>query len=247
MGYGIRVTASGGQFQIDSDLVQTKHLAIHTKDSLSASHTTPGKVVTGVGDILFCKASGDNGAVIANVNVINETVGTVSYARGRVHTFYDDIDYLLLKSASNATDYATSIASTDYGIQVKNSASPPQVCFDSRILNFGFEIIQVFPKAEFVGLKYGAANYNYTSNTVFAGAANTFGNVNHASHRKIYVGIFGPQYSPNPSSGITHMAFQYVSSSNKIFYSGVNSFSLPGQQHVPIPNQSEVIVGELFE
>ena len=242
MAYGIRATASGGEFQIDSSLSTTKHLAVHSKGYFTGN---TGKLVIDIGDVVFARAYNSNGTVGVNINKINETVDGVSYAAGRVYTFAFPVDWVRTKPSTNSSAYSTAIASTDYGIQVKNATGA--VCFDSRIVNFGFDIIQIHGRNTMAGLGSGFAGYNSTNNTVFAGAANTF-NVSHASHRKIYVSIFGAEYDPNVLSGTTHMSFKYNSSSNKIFYEGWVAFNLgSGDTHLPFQNQSEILVGELTE
>jgi hypothetical protein len=178
-----------------------------------------------------------------NTNSSPETVNSVSYAKGRVYTFAFPVDWIITKPADNATAYATAIASTNYGLQVKNGSG--DVCFDSRILTFGFEIIQIFGKNVLPGLHKDLSGYDHNGNTLFAGASGTFTPGN-AAHRKIYVSLAGAFFTPNPLSGLTHMSFRYDQSGNKIKYEGWLSASAPVGINA-FRNRSEILVGELTE
>ena len=241
MGYGLRATATGGEFQIDSSLNTTVHLAVHTKGSFTSAG---GKLVIDIGDLVFARAYNSNGTLGVNVNRSAETVNGVSYAKGRVYTFYAATDYIVTKPSTNATAFASSINATGYGVQVKNYSG--NVCFDSRIVTSGFEITQVHAKYSMAGLASNISGYNASNNIVFAGAANTF-NVNHASHRKIYVSLAGAEYNPSVTSGFTQMSFKYNSSTNQIFYEGWLSFTLFSAYQIAWGNMSEILVGELTE
>ena len=241
MGYGLRATAAGGEFQIDSSLNTTVHLAVHTKGSFTSAG---GKVVIDIGDLVFARAYNSNGTLGVNVNRLAETVNGVSYPKGRVYTFIAPTDYVVTKPSTNATAFASSINATGYGVQVKNYSG--NVCFDSRIVTSGFEIIQVHAKQSMSGLASNISGYNASNNIVFSGASNTF-NVTNAAHRKIYVSLAGAEYHPSVTSGFTQMSFKYNSSTNQIFYEGWLSFTLFSAYQLAWPPMSEILVGELTE
>ena len=242
MGYGIQVTASGGEFQIDSSLSTTQHLAIHEKGSVSAGE----KIIIDFGDVVFVRASGSNGRVQVKTNRSTEVVGGTTYAIGRVYTFIGATDYIITKPASSSS-HSTAIAATDYGIQVKNQSD--DVCFDSRTLNFGLEITQVHARNSFYGGHSSIYGYSASNNTVFTGAANTLNPAN-AAYRHIYVSVFGAEYSGSVTDGILVSGYNYVSSTNKIYHEGFVAWTSQGgfyNGQVPILNHSEILVGELFE
>ena len=231
MGYGITATASGGQFQIDSSLSSTQHLSVYEKGSVLAG----GTKIIDFGDVVFARASGSNGPLQVNTN----RVVTSGYAIGRIYTFRYAADYVITKPIS-LTTFATSIATTDYGIQVKNQSGA--VCFDSRALNFGLEIIQVHARNSLYGGHPQITGYSAANNVVFS---NSF------SSRNIYVSVFGSEnnYS-NVTNGILVSGYVYNSSNGTIHHEGFVSWPpVPGfySGQVPILNPSEILVGELFE
>ena len=71
MAYGIRATASGGEFQIDSSLSTTKHLAVHSKGYFTGN---TGKLVIDIGDVVFARAYNSNGTVGVNINKIRRII-----------------------------------------------------------------------------------------------------------------------------------------------------------------------------
>ena len=250
MTYGLRATASGNEFQIDSSLTTTKHLAVHSTGLVNAN----GTVVLDPEDILFIRValasgtSAQSNSSDLQVKWTRTMSGTPSVMTAVTAHFRYAAEWLICKpsTSSSFSSHVSAGTGKTYGIQVKNANG--DVCFDSRTVIKGLEILGVFGKNNFPGghPQHSSYTYNSSGNTVFAGAANTF-NVSHASHRKIYVSMFGCEYTPNVFSGTTHMSFKYDNSSNKIFYEGWNAFNIGGQVHGAWPNGSEIIVGELLE
>lgn len=231
MTYGIRATASGGQFQIDSSLTGTKHLAVSVVGTVVAG----GTVTIGAQELLFVRGPAASGGVGINFN----TTGTVA----TFHSSQGATDYVLCRP-SDSSSHTGALNATDYGIQVKNASGA--VCFDSRAAVKGLTIVSVLAKNAMAGGDPGISGYNIAANTLFAGSAGTF-TAGNAAYRKLYVSCGGAQFSPNVLSGTTHSAFTFDYSGNKILYKGFISFNVGGQVQLPYRNQSEILVGELFE
>ena len=231
MAYGIRATASGGQFQIDSSLTGTKHLAVSVVGTVAAG----GQLTIGSQELLFVRGPSAAPGVGINFN----STGTVA----TFHSSQGATDYVLCRP-SDSSSHTGAINATDYGIQVKNASGA--VCFDSRAVVKGLTIVSVIAKNAMAGGDPGIAGYNGSANTVFAGSAGTFDSTN-AAYRKLYVSCGGAQFTPNVLSGTSHSAFTFDYSGNKIFYKGFVSFNVGGQVQLPYRNQSEILVGELFE
>ena len=222
MGYGLIATASGGQFQIDSSLLGTKHLAVHTKGSVSAN----GWVTMDPDDLILVRSSATSGTtngVEVKFSVINGNYRA---------TFRHDTDYIICKPA----DYSSFPAA--YGLQVKNGSG--DVCFDSRALSKGLNIISILGKNTLYGGDPSIYGYNATNNTVFSGAPLS----------NLYVSCFGAEYAGSVTSGITTSGYTFNFTTPTILHRGFVSWSsgggfYNGQQ--PVPNRSEILLGELIE
>tara|TARA_B110000211_G_scaffold230651_1_gene290541 strand:- start:474 stop:1151 length:678 start_codon:yes stop_codon:yes gene_type:complete len=225
MGYGLIATASGGQFQIDSSLLGTKHLAVHTKGSVSAN----GWVAMDSDDLILVRSSATSGTGTVEVKF---SVISGNYRA----TFRHDTDYIICKPA----DYSSFPAA--YGLQVKNGSG--DVCFDSRALSKGLKIISILGKNTLIGGHPSIYGYNAAYNTVFSVSGTSLSN--------LYVSCFGAEYSGSVTSGITTSAFNFDVTNSKILHLGFVAWSSPpsggfynGQ--VPVSNRSEILVGELIE
>ena len=247
MAYGIQVDASGGQFQIDSNLVGTRHLVIQVSSAVTSNG---GTVTIGGNDRLFVRGTSTYNYVNLNWN-----------AAGTVCTFTSPAQYLICRPSDSNT-HASVISSTSHGLQIKNASGA--VCFDSRALEKGLSIIAVHAKGTLLGgdINGHAPNqpsvpaYNSpypNSNSVYIGAAG----VTSLSSRKIYVSAFGNSASGNPNSqpsvpasGEVHSGYFFDYTNNKILHRGwlrwASAGGFPGNT-IPVANQSEIIVGEMFE
>ena len=231
MAFGFLATASGGQFQIDSSLLTTKHLAVSAAGSVSAG----GQLTIGSQELLFVRGPSAAPGVGINFN----STGTVA----TFHSSQGATDYILCRPADSSS-HAGAINASAYGMQIKNASDV--VCFDSRTVLKGLSIVSVIAKNAMAGGDPGIAGYSVSANTVFSGSAGTFDSTN-AAYRKLYVSCGGAKFTPNVLSGETHSAFTFDYSGNKILYKGFTSFNVGGQSQLPYRNQSEILVGELFE
>ena len=244
MAYGLIATGADGIFQIDSSLSTTVQLAVHSSGTVAASGTVTGLTAT---DIVFANVTSTQcSAASANqgkVEVIYNSAGTIA-------TFRYPANYIVLKSTTsiNATT-STNAWNTEnnaggYGLQVKNASG--DICFDSRYIGRigGFKITTVMGKNTRNGGTYnpenGAATYSYANNEVQSG---TISNK--------YVAVYGGYYTGNTASGEVRggFTFDYSGTTNKLYYRGYWASSQPGfgvPVYIPLPNQSEIIVGELL-
>ena len=222
MSYGLIATASGGQFQIDSSLSGTKHLAVHTKGSAAVN----GTATMDSDDLILVRSSATSGTG-NKVEVKFSVSGAVSTVTFRYAT-----DYIICKPA----DYSSFPAA--YGLQVKNGSG--DVCFDSRALSKGLNIISILGKNTLYGGDPSIYGYNATNNTVFSGAPLS----------NLYVSCFGAEYAGSVTSGITTSGYTFNFTTPTILHRGFVSWSsgggfYNGQQ--PVPNRSEILLGELIE
>ena len=237
MTYGLRATASGGQFQIDSSLNGTKHLAVHAVSNAIAG----ASISIGPQDILFVRGPPGSGSNAGRVQTNFSVTMSGSTMTGVVATFRYPTDYIVCKP-SDSSSFTAALNASNYGIQVKNASNV--VCFDSRAAVKGLEIVSVFGKNTFYGGDPQIANYNQANNLVFAGSAGTFTSGN-AAYRKLYVSCFGAEFGGSPASGSNQAAYTFDYSGNKIFHEAFLSTSITGQLF--LPNRSEILLGELFE
>lgn len=254
MTYGLRATASGNEFQIDSSLTTTKHLAVHSTGLVNAS----GTVVLDPEDILFIRValasgtSAQSNSSDLQVKWTRTMSGTPSVMTAVTAHFRYAAEWLICKpsTSSSFSSHVSAGTGKTYGIQVKNASG--DVCFDSRTVIKGLEILGVFGKNNFPGghPQHSSYTYNSSGNTVFAGAANTF-TLGNSAYRKIYVSCFGSEYSNSVTSGVAQSNYRFDYGGNKIFYEGFIAWGaapgFSGAFQGPIANRSEIILGELLE
>tara|TARA_R110002153_G_scaffold273998_1_gene446522 strand:+ start:1123 stop:1857 length:735 start_codon:yes stop_codon:yes gene_type:complete len=244
MAYGITVEASGGQFQIDSDLTGTRHLVIQGP---VRAVPAAGTVTIGGNDRLFVRATSTDPYINLNWN-----------AAGTVCTFTRAANYIICRP-SDSTTHASVISSTAHGLQVKNGSGA--VCFDSRALEKGLSIISVHAKGTLQGGDINGHAPNQPSvpaylnpypnnNSVYVGAVGGPA----LSARKIYVSAFGNSAdgypTTIPSQGEVHSGFFFDFTGNKILHRGWLRWSGGSAFYsglIPVSNQSEIIVGEILE
>tara|TARA_B110000483_G_scaffold29261_1_gene35555 strand:- start:481 stop:1218 length:738 start_codon:yes stop_codon:yes gene_type:complete len=244
MAYGISVVASGGEFQISSELTATKTLVVHQSGGVGANTS----MYVPITDLLFVQGLLNSGNIGGGVRVktngapaqLNGTGPT--YPAGTIYTFQYATNFLTCKTADNAAFSAyTGVAG--YGIQVTNASN--DVCFDSRAMNKGFAITAVHGKGTKVGgVPSNGASYNKSLNTLFTGASGSLTPSN-AAYRSIWCSAFSSTFSGNTANGYSHGNYQYNFTDDKIYYDGWVSIALAGgvlQQ----PNPAEILIGELL-
>ena len=227
MAYGLIATASGGQFQIDSSLSGTKHLAVPTKGSAAVN----GTATMDSDDFILVRSSATSGTG-NKVEVKFSVSGAVATVTFRYAT-----DYIICKPADSSS-FTTALASTDYGLQVTNGSG--DIRFDSRALSKGLKIISILGKNTLYGGDPLISGYNATNNTVFSGAPLS----------NLYVSCFGAEYSGSVISGITTSGYTFNFTTPTILHRGFVSWSSGGgfyNGQVPVSNRSEILLGELIE
>ena len=246
MAYGIQVDASGGQFQIDSNLVGTRHLVIQVSSAVTSNG---GTVTIGGNDRLFVRGTSTYNYVNLNWN-----------AAGTVCTFTSPAQYLICRPSDSNT-HASVISSTSHGLQIKNASGA--VCFDSRALEKGLSILAVHAKGSLLGGDINGHVANQPSNpayltpypnnnSVHIGAAGSPA----LASRKIYVSAFGNSADGNPNlqaaipaTGEVQSGYFFDFTNNKILHRGWLRWGPSGGFYsglIPQSNQSEIIVGEMF-
>lgn len=234
MTYGLKVTGTGGIFQIDSDLSEAVQLAIRTSGAVAA-----GGQVTGIkaGEVLIASvtqtqfnnqtATADKGKL--EVNFTNGSNGTT------VATFRYPATYAILSTSNSTAAAAAAEAAGDYGVQVLNAGA--KICFDSRSLSQGYNVTQIF------GSNSRAGGRDYSSSNKLADG--TISN--------LYVVMNGSSYFSSGTSvdqvfdGFT---FDYSTSPNRLYHRGY--FFVPANiitgaaAYYNLSNISEVIIGQLL-
>ena len=99
MTYGLRVTASGGQFQIDSSLNGTKHLAVHAVSNAIAG----ASISIGPQDILFVRGPPGSGSNAGRVQTNFSVTMSGSTMTGVVATFRFPTDYIVCKPSDSSS------------------------------------------------------------------------------------------------------------------------------------------------
>lgn len=236
MGYGLLATGAGGIFQIDSDLSTTVQLAVHSSGTVVA-----GGQVTGLtaNDIVF-----------ANVTSTQYSAATADQGKveviysGTTVTFRYPANYIVLKATTSNNAWTTENGTAGYGLQVKNASG--DICFDTRYIGRigGFKITTVMGKNTRNGGTYnpenGSATYSQSGNEVESG---TISNK--------YVAVYGGYYAGGVTLGEVRggFTFDYSQTPNELNYRGFWANNQPGlgiPTYLAIPNQSEILVGELL-
>lgn len=245
MTYGIQVEASGGQFQIDSDLLGTRHLVIQVDSTVVAGGTVPVPVA----DILFVRGTSAKPYVNLNWNLA-----------GTICTFTSAAEYLICRPSDSNT-HASVISSNDYGLQVKDSSGT--VVFDSRAIEKGLSILQVHAKGSLLGGDINGHVANQPSNPAYLTPYPNYNSVHIGAagspalaSRKIYVSAFGNSADGNPNlqaaipaTGEVQSGYFFDFTNNKILHRGWLRWGPSGGFYsglIPQSNQSEIIVGEMF-
>jgi len=243
MAYGLLATGANGIFQIDSSLSTTVQLAVHSSGTVAANGTVTGLTAN---DIVFANVtSAQYSAATSNQGKVE-----VIYS-GTTVTFRYPANYIVLKATTsiNATTstsaWNTENGTAGYGLQVKNASG--DICFDTRYIGRigGFKITKVIGKNTLNGGTYnfenGAATYNPAANEVESG---TISNK--------YVAVYGGYYTGTTTNGEVRGGFTFdysVTPNNKLYYRGYWANGQPGlgiPTYLPLPNQSEILVGELL-
>ena len=244
MAYGISVVASGGEFQISSELATTKTLVVHQSGGVGANTS----MYVPITDLLFVQGLLNSGNIGGGVRI--KTNGApaqlngagATYPAGTIYTFQYATNFLTCKTVDNAAFNAYTGVS-GYGIQVTNASN--DVCFDSRAMNKGFAITAVHgKKTKTGGVPFNGAGYNKSLNTLFTGASGSLTPGN-AAYRSIWCSAFASTFSGSTAAGYSHGNYQYNFTDDKIYYDGWVSAAITGGA-IPQPNPSEILVGELL-
>ena len=243
MAYGINVVASGGEFQISSDLASTRNMVVHQSGSMFANTS----MYVPITDLLFVQGLLNSGAIGGGVRVkTNGAPGQLNgtgptYPAGTIYTFQYATNFLTCKTVDNAAFNAYTGAA-GYGIQVTNAGN--NVCFDSRAMNKGFAITAVHGKRAKLGGIPGMVGYNKSLNTLFTGASGSLTPGN-AAYRSIWCSAFSSTFSGNTAAGYSHGNYQYNFTDDKIYYDGWIATPIAGGA-VEVPNPAEILIGELL-
>ena len=244
MAYGINVVASGGEFQISSDLANTQNMVVHQVGSVVANESMHVPTT----DLLFVQGLLNSGDIGGGVRVKTNgapaqlIAGGATYPAGTIYTFQYATNFLTCKTVDNAAFNAYTGVS-GYGIQVTNASN--DVCFDSRAMNKGFAITAVHGKRAMLGgVPFNGAGYNKSQNTLFTGASGSLTPGN-AAYRSIWCSAFASTFSGNTAAGFSHGNYHYDFTDNKIYYDGWVSIAIAGGI-LPQPNPAEILIGELL-
>jgi len=245
MAYGINVVASGGEFQISSDLANTQNMVVHQG---------PASVIAGANmyvpttDLLFVQGLLNSGDIGGGVRV--KTNGAPAqlngagptYPAGTIYTFQYATNYLTCKAADSSSFNAYT-GVPGYGIQVTNASN--KVCFDSRALLKGFAITAVHGKStKLGGVPFNGAGYNKSQNTLFTGASGSLTPGN-AAYRSIWCSAFASTFSGSTAAGYSLGNYQYNFTDDKIYYDGWVAIPIAGGASA-VPNPAEILIGELL-
>jgi len=223
--YGIIVEGVGEIYQVDSTDSETEFLAIKSNGTLG-NGLGPGSNYA-LGDLLMV----GHRSTTANSSKVVEVIFNGS---GLSPTLTYGGDYLIARGSSSHT--AAAAQSEDYGLQIKNESN--EVCFDSRNLLSGLEIMKVWARFSRNGgyplLANGSANttwVNDTGNEVYNGA----------DLKNVYVSAFGSQHG----TGYHFMSFKYIYDSNGT--SGkiklINAFTFIAGAWLGTVNLQQIVVG----
>ena len=244
MAYGINVVASGGEFQISSDLANTQNMVVHQVGSVVANESMHVPTT----DLLFVQGLLNSGDIGGGVRVKTNgapaqlIAGGATYPAGTIYTFQYATNYLTCKAADSSSFNAYT-GVPGYGIQVTNASN--KVCFDSRALLKGFAITAVHGKStKLGGVPFNGAGYNKSQNTLFTGASGSLTPGN-AAYRSIWCSAFASTFSGNTAAGFSHGNYHYDFTDNKIYYDGWVSIAIAGGI-LPQPNPAEILIGELL-
>jgi len=244
MAYGINVVASGGEFQISSDLANTQNMVVHQVGSVVANESMHVPTT----DLLFVQGLLNSGDIGGGVRVKTNgapaqlIAGGATYPAGTIYTFQYATNYLTCKAADSSSFNAYT-GVPGYGIQVTNASN--KVCFDSRALLKGFAITAVHGKStKLGGVPFNGAGYNKSQNTLFTGASGSLTPGN-AAYRSIWCSAFASTFSGSTAAGYSHGNYHYDFTDNKIYYDGWVSIAIAGGI-LPQPNPAEILIGELL-
>ena len=242
MAYGISVVASGGEFQISSELATTKTLVVHQSGGVGANTS----MYVPITDLLFVQGLLNSGDIGGGVRVKTNgapaqlIAGGATYPAGTIYTFQYATNYLTCKAADSSSFNAYT-GVPGYGIQVTNASN--KVCFDSRAMVKGFAISAVHGKRTKTGGVPGPG-YNKAVNILFTGASGSLTPGN-AAYRSIWCSAFASTFSGNTAAGFSHGNYHYDFTDNKIYYDGWVSIAIAGGI-LPQPNPAEILIGELL-
>jgi len=169
MAYGFSAKGSGEVYQVSTDTTTTINCAIYQKGNGTYISAFP---VDSANDIVFAKGRYPHSGVQSTVQK-----GYVEYNGNRNFSAGNAVDYIVLKNATQAEWAQIASASLDsHGLQIKNSANPSKVIFDSRFTNLhgGFAM---FPSAQINALTGGTSATEYDTPHFSTGMTSTSNNI----------------------------------------------------------------------
>jgi len=222
--YGMTIDGVGGIYQVDSTDSETEFMGVKS-DGNFGNGQGPGSNFA-LGDLLMVGYR----STTANDSKVVEVVFNSS---GLSPTLTYGGDHLIAKASSIHT--ASGSQTETYGLQVLNQSNV--VCFDSRNLLTGLEIMKVWGRFQRQGGYPGQGGVsplwiNNTANEVYNGP----------DLKNIYVSCFGSQHVAN---GAHFMSFKYIYDANgtsgKIKLINAFTFYLGGW--LGVVNLQQIVVG----
>lgn len=237
MAYGFKVTGVDGNYQVDTDNQSGVFLAVKEDGSKSAGQSVSNYTL---GDILYAGFDSSTGSATKDVLVSFNSSGVNP-------TFISGGDFVLLRPTNTHT--AAASIPGDYGIQVRNASNT--VCFDSRLIAKGMEIIGVKATLSIAGGYPNVLSWNTdTNNIIYQGA----------DLKDIYITTAGASNqaiiasgTPTVSSTGNLMGFRYIYDANgtsgkiKLINAIVSTFGPYARAFTGIPNFEQLIIGKFIQ
>jgi|TARA_B100001094_G_scaffold196870_1_gene190903 hypothetical protein len=240
MTYGIKVTGADNNYQIDSSDTSPQFLAVKASGSVG-NNGSPSTYA--VGDILF------GGFESTTANATKDILVNFD-SSGVSPTFIDGGHFVVLRPTN--TLIAAGEASGTYGIQIKNSGSPPAITFDSRVMSKGMEIKEVKATNSIAGGYPGVDSWDtQTDNEVYNGTGlkDIYICINSGSkHHGTVSGTTPPNAAANAWLG-----FRYIYDANgtsgkiKLINATVANFGGANNAYVELNNLQQIIIGKFIQ
>ena len=221
MSYGLRVTGTGGIYQLDSETSSTLSLVLAS----SGTTTSNNQQLSGdqSGDLIFARPSG--------------TSNTDFFYNGVLKTFSVPTTYKLIRAADSNNITTTG----DYGLTVTNLGGTK--IFDSRGMASSVVFTNIYQEGQFDGGKRFGTGYQTSKNEVL----NLNSDSDHTAYDNTYI-LMNAGFYLNPSnSQAVRINGYYFDRTNKYIY--FQSYFEETAVNTPIyqvyPNYTAVIVGSL--
>ncbi len=185
-----------------------------------------------------------------------QAVGTANPSRGDVftvlHVGSGNGEMMLQETtAAQAMKYAvlhpistitTNVNGSNYGIQIKNAASPSRVILDSRKIDKTIKIHKICDKNAFVGGKWSEmTTAQKAASLVWDGSSQST-----VEWKNTYVTILGAFNTADTASVFRMGGFYFDNSNKKIYHLGYLQVTYSGD-YTAYPNACTILVGELIQ